>query len=148
MGHPMGAALNAFAFTFEGCISPSTNWNAGGQFHRVLHRPKVGGKVPIEPAFVLLWLDLIGVFVFAVDGGLVARALTRLDIVGVVGLGMVTALGGGVMRDLLLPDLPPASFRDWRYLLVALVGGLIAFAVSEEVSRRVERPIKLLEPPV
>ncbi|MGB4891146.1 MAG: TRIC cation channel family protein, partial [Propionicimonas sp.] len=65
----------------------------------------------IDPAFLLLVLDLAGVLVFAVDGGLTARAATRLDIVGVVSLGMITALGGGVIRDILLPDLPPAALR-------------------------------------
>lgn len=95
--------------------------------------------------FLLLVLDLAGVLVFAVDGGLTARAATRLDIVGVVSLGMITALGGGVIRDILLPDLPPAALRDWRYLAVALVGGLVAYAASERVHRTTARPIKVLD---
>ncbi|MFZ1285381.1 MAG: TRIC cation channel family protein [Propionicimonas sp.] len=99
----------------------------------------------IDPVFLLLVLDLAGVLVFAVDGGLTARAATRLDIVGVVSLGMITALGGGVIRDILLPDLPPAALRDWRYLAVALVGGLVAYAASERVHRTTARPIKVLD---
>jgi len=101
--------------------------------------------VSIDPVFLLLVLDLAGVLVFAVDGGLTARAATRLDIVGVVSLGMITALGGGVIRDILLPDLPPAALRDWRYLAVALVGGLVAYAASERVHRTTARPIKVLD---
>lgn len=99
----------------------------------------------IDPVFLLPVLDLAGVLVFAVDGGLTARAATRLDIVGVVSLGMITALGGGVIRDILLPDLPPAALRDWRYLAVALVGGLVAYAASERVHRTTARPIKVLD---
>ena len=99
----------------------------------------------IDPVFLLLVLDLAGVLVFAVDGGLTARAATRLGIVGVVSLGMITALGGGVIRDILLPDLPPAALRDWRYLAVALVGGLVAYAASERVHRTTARPIKVLD---
>ena len=53
--------------------------------------------------------------------------VTRLDIVGSITLGMVTAIGGGIIRDLLIGQYPPATFSDWRYLAVATVGGLIAF---------------------
>ena len=40
---------------------------------------------------------------------------------------MITAVGGGIIRDVLLGALPPATFVDWRYLAVAAAGGLIAF---------------------
>jgi uncharacterized membrane protein YeiH len=81
-------------------------------------------------ATLLLVLDLVGTFVFALDGALTALRVARLDIVGVVTLGMVTALGGGVIRDLLIGAVPPATFSDWRYLAVATAGGLVAFAVG------------------
>ena len=55
----------------------------------------------------------------------------RLDVVGVVTLGMMTALGGGVIRDVLIGSIPPATFRDWRYFALAAGGGLIAFALSK-----------------
>ncbi|GAA4881245.1 trimeric intracellular cation channel family protein [Actinomycetospora straminea] len=61
--------------------------------------------------------------------------VARLDIVGVVTLGMITALGGGILRDVLLGALPPATFSDWRYLLVATAGGLLAFALSRQLER-------------
>jgi uncharacterized membrane protein YeiH len=67
---------------------------------------------------VLLALDLLGTFAFALNGALTALRVARLDIVGVVTLGMITALGGGIIRDVLL-DVPPATFNDWRYLAVA-----------------------------
>jgi uncharacterized membrane protein YeiH len=95
-------------------------------------------------ATLLLVLDLVGTFVFALDGALTALRVARLDIVGVVTLGMVTALGGGVIRDLLIGAVPPATFSDWRYLAVATAGGLVAFVVG----RRLERltlPISLLD---
>ncbi len=87
-----------------------------------------------EPPLLLV-LDLTGTFVFAVNGALTAARLTRLDIVGVVTLGMITGLGGGTIRDILLDALPPATFVDWRYLLVAACGGLLAFAVSNVLDR-------------
>jgi uncharacterized membrane protein YeiH len=83
---------------------------------------------------VLLALDLLGTFAFALNGALTALRVARLDIVGVVTLGMITALGGGIIRDVLL-NVPPATFNDWRYLAVAGAGGLIAFAFGRRLER-------------
>jgi uncharacterized membrane protein YeiH len=48
---------------------------------------------------------------------------------------MFTGLGGGVIRDVLLDALPPATFLDWRYLALAAGGGLIAFILSRRLER-------------
>jgi uncharacterized membrane protein YeiH len=98
----------------------------------------------LSPPTLLLVLDLVGTFAFALDGALTALRVARLDIVGVVTLGIVTAIGGGVIRDVMIGAVPPATFSDWRYLAVATAGGLIAFALA----RRLERltlPISLLD---
>src|SRR3954447_15185550 len=66
----------------------------------------------------LLALDLAGTFAFALNGALTALRATRLDLVGVVTLGMITALGGGTIRDILLDSLPPAPSSTggtWRW---------------------------------
>ncbi|MBE7324303.1 trimeric intracellular cation channel family protein [Nocardioides sp. Y6] len=94
------------------------------------------------PLFVVL--DLCGVLAFAVNGALTALRLTRLDVVGVVTLAMFTALGGGMVRDIVLGDLPPASFLDWRYLAVAATGGLVAFVFGRHLER-VSGPITVLD---
>lgn len=83
----------------------------------------------------LLVVELLGVFAFAVNGALTALRTARLDIVGVVTLGMITALGGGALRDILLGALPPATFVDGRYLGVAAAGGLLAFAAAHGLVR-------------
>jgi uncharacterized membrane protein YeiH len=93
---------------------------------------------------VLLILDLAGTFAFALNGGLTAVRSAHLDIVGVLTLGMITALGGGIIRDVLLGVLPPATFVDWRYLAVAAAGGLIAFLFSRWLTR-VTSPIDVLD---
>ena len=82
-----------------------------------------------------LALDLAGTFAFALNGALTAVRTARLDIVGVVVLAMITALGGGILRDVLLGALPPATFSDWRYLVVAAAGGLVAFVLSRQLER-------------
>ncbi|MCW2898430.1 MAG: putative permease [Streptosporangiaceae bacterium] len=93
---------------------------------------------------VLLALDLTGTFAFAVNGALTALRMVRLDIVGVVTLGMITALGGGIIRDVMLDSLPPATFIDWRYLAVAAGGGLVAFVSGRNLDR-LNTPITLLD---
>ena len=84
---------------------------------------------------VLLVLYLGGTFAFALNGALTADRAAHLDIVGVITLGMITAVGGGIIRDVLLGALPPATFVDWRYLAVAAGGGLIAFLFSRWLGR-------------
>jgi uncharacterized membrane protein YeiH len=99
--------------------------------------------VTVEPPLFLA-LDLTGTFVFALNGALTAVRAARLDLVGVVTLGMITALGGGVIRDVLIGSIPPATFLDWRYFALAAGGGLIAFALSRRLSR-LEIPITVLD---
>lgn len=83
---------------------------------------------------VLEGLDLLGVFVFALSGA--SLALTKgLDLFGVLVLGVVTALGGGVARDLCLGIEPPAALASSRYLLVALSAGAVAFLGERHVDR-------------
>jgi uncharacterized membrane protein YeiH len=93
---------------------------------------------------LLLALDLAGTFAFALNGALTAVRTARVDIVGVVALAMITAIGGGIVRDILIGDLPPATFRDWRYLVVAAGGGLLAFGISGRLGRLLG-PITVLD---
>lgn len=96
----------------------------------------------VPPLFLVL--DLTGTFAFALNGALTAIRVAKLDVVGVVTLGMVTALGGGIIRDILIDALPPATFSDWRYLAVAATGSLIAFGFSRRLDR-VAGPILVLD---
>jgi uncharacterized membrane protein YeiH len=83
---------------------------------------------------LLLALDLLGVFVFGLSGGL--RAVEqRFDVFGVAVLALVAGLGGGLARDLLIGDVPPAALRDDRYLVAAIVAGLVVFAAGRAVER-------------
>lgn len=84
---------------------------------------------------LFLALDLTGTFAFALNGALTAIRVAKLDVVGVVTLGMITALGGGVIRDIFIDSLPPAAFSDWRYLAVAATGSLVAFAFGRPLDR-------------
>jgi uncharacterized membrane protein YeiH len=75
---------------------------------------------------VLLTVDLVGTFVFAVEGAL-AGIRGELDLLGLLVVSFVTALGGGTVRDLLIGAVPPNSIRDWRYGATAFAGGGAVF---------------------
>lgn len=74
----------------------------------------------------LLALDLIGTFVFALSGA-IAGVRQRLDIFGVLVLSFTASSVGGIMRDVLIGSVPPAAIGDWRYLIAALLAGLLVF---------------------
>src|SRR5688572_31301584 len=84
-------------------------------------------------AFVTL-LDFIGTFAFAISGGLVATK-HRLDLFGVLVLSFAAATAGGIVRDLLIGSVPPASIRDWRYIIIPMLAGLITFIWYPAIDR-------------
>src|SRR5262244_4178806 len=57
----------------------------------------------------------------------------NLDLLGLLVLACATAFGGGIIRDILIGDIPPASLRDWRYVAVAVPGGASAFLLHSQV---------------
>ena len=93
---------------------------------------------------LLLALDLSGTFAFALNGALTAMRVADVDIIGVLTLGIITAMGGGIVRDMLIDSLPPATFSDWRYLAVAAGGSLIAFFLGRRLSHLMG-PINMLD---
>jgi uncharacterized membrane protein YeiH len=98
---------------------------------------------PTELATTLVVLDLIGIFVFAVTGALVA-VRKNLDLFAALVLGGVTGLGGGFVRDVLIGATPPAALADWRYLLVPVAAGLLTFAFHPTIGR-LERLVTLFD---
>ena len=75
---------------------------------------------------LLLVLDLVGTFVFALSGA-AAGVKRRLDLFGVLVLSFAAGNAGGIARDLLIGAVPPAAISDWRYLAVSLLAGIITF---------------------
>jgi uncharacterized membrane protein YeiH len=92
---------------------------------------------------MLVVLDLVGIFVFAISGALVA-VRKGLDLFGVLVLGSTTGLGGGFLRDVLIGATPPAALADWRYLLVPIGAGLVTFIWHPSLGRY-ERWVNLLD---
>ncbi|WP_189334231.1 trimeric intracellular cation channel family protein [Actinoplanes ianthinogenes] len=82
----------------------------------------------------LVVLELVGIFVFAISGALTAIK-KDFDAIGILILAEVTATGGGVIRDLIIGDTPPAAFRQVEVLLVPLIAAVVAFFAHPVVER-------------
>ena len=83
---------------------------------------------------LLLVLDLVGTFVFALSGA-TAGVKRRVDMFGVLVLSFTAANVGGIMRDVLIGAVPPAALTDWRYLGVSLLAGVITFYRYSDIDR-------------
>ena len=79
-------------------------------------------------------LDVIGIFVFAISGALLA-VRKNFDIFGIAVLAEVTALGGGLFRDVVIGAVPPAAFTDLGYFLTPLFATLVVFFLHPHVER-------------
>lgn len=77
-------------------------------------------------AILLLVFDLLATFVFALEGAF-SGVQNRLDVLGLMVLAFATALGGGIIRDLLIGAIPPNSIRDWRYATTAFAAAAFVF---------------------
>jgi uncharacterized membrane protein YeiH len=88
-------------------------------------------------------VEFLGVFVGALSGGLSAiRDLRyKYDLIGVFGLAFVTALGGGITRDVILQNGPPLAFQDVRYIVIALIGAGFAAAFEHRMGPGMDRAI-------
>lgn len=83
---------------------------------------------------LLLAVDLAGTFVFALSGALLA-VRRRFDVFGVAVLAVAAALGGGVIRDLLIGAIPPVALTDGRYGVAALAAALLGFIAYRPLER-------------
>ena len=101
--------------------------------------------LPIDRLFSLI--DFLGVFVGALGGALAAFRDTRYkyDLVGVTGLALASALGGGVIRDIILQQGPPLAFADVRYLLTALGGALVGMVFASRIGKNTERALVVID---
>jgi len=86
---------------------------------------------------VLLALEIIGTVAFAISGAIVGIQ-KKMDIFGVCILGLTTAVGGGVLRDLLLNITPPSAFRSPVFAVTAVITSVVIFipAVHSSIDRK------------
>lgn len=89
----------------------------------------VEANLPLEQV-----LDLVGILAFALSGALLA-VRKQFDIVGMVVLAGTTALGGGIIRDLLIGAVPPVAFTNTTWLLLPLAAAVLTFFFHPHVAR-------------
>lgn len=96
--------------------------------------PKPGHIDQMKPvsATLLLLFDLLGTFLFALEGASTA-VQHELDLLGIMVLAFATALGGGIVRDVLIGSVPPNSIKDWRYPTTALSAAAVVFAAHTAI---------------
>jgi uncharacterized membrane protein YeiH len=78
--------------------------------------------------------NLVGTFVFGVSGALLA-VRKRFDVVGMTVLAEITALGGGILRDLVIGAVPPAAFTSPWYLLLPFLATAVTFFAHAQMRR-------------
>jgi len=83
---------------------------------------------------LLFAVDMAGTFVFAVEGANAAIS-GNLDLLGFMVLAYVTAVGGGIIRDVLIGAVPPGAISDWRYAAVAFLGAAVVFLLHRLVQQ-------------
>ena len=89
-------------------------------------------------------IEMIGTVAFACSGAMVA-ARKKMDVFGVIVLGVTTAVGGGMIRDLILGVNPPTMFVDSRYVCVAVLTAILVFILFYHVKDTVERYSKKID---
>lgn len=75
------------------------------------------------------FLEVVGTIAFAISGALVG-VKKKHDLFGVLFLGLVTALGGGALRDVLIGNIPPQMFRNYHYVGIAAGVSVLTFAAA------------------
>ncbi len=97
------------------------------------------------PEIILLFLEIVGTIVFAVSGALVAIK-SKFDIFGVLVIGCVTAVGGGMTRDILIGSTPPAVFSKLYIVCIAAVTAICVFIIAYFYGRKFDVIHERIEP--
>ena len=85
--------------------------------------------------YVMIFLEILGTIAFSISGAIEAMK-KEMDMLGVIVLGLVTAVGGGIFRDIIIGKLPPSAFQDARNPLIAIGAAFTAFVIGAILSRR------------
>lgn len=90
---------------------------------------------------IFLIMELIGTAAFAISGALLAIK-KNMDIFGIVFLGVITALGGGATRDIIIGNNPPAMFVNYLYIVIAIVAAALVFTVARIMRKSYHNNLK------
>ena len=105
--------------------------------HKVYHSVRSYANRLFGGIMDIIWyiFDMIGTIAFAVSGALVGVS-RKMDIFGMTVLALATAIGGGIVRDVLLGYFPPNSLRNIVYVTVVLAVTVIVFLIYNSRYRK------------
>ncbi len=92
---------------------------------------------------ILVALDLIGTFVFAISGATVG-VRHRLDLFGVLVLSFAAAVSGGIIRDVLIGATPPAALVGWHYVGISCLAGMVTFLRYQDIEK-LRNPVQIFD---
>ena len=95
--------------------------------------------------YLIFILEVLGTAAFSVSGALIAIGC-NLDLLGVVFVGCTTAVGGGILRDLLIGINPPNVFRDPTMMIIAAITAMVVFVVAYINAKRFSVMREKIEP--
>ncbi len=87
---------------------------------------------------ILFAIEIIGTIAFAITGVITALE-KKFDIFGAIVLGTVTAVGGGIVRDLILGYTPPMAFRKSVYAITAVITSLAVFVIAYFFGKKIKK---------
>lgn len=93
---------------------------------------------------VLNAIEILGTIAFAISGSMVAIR-KRVDLFGVLLLGMTTAVGGGITRDVLLGNTPPRIFSCLDILFIAFLSSLLVFLIAYYAREKYQKNLELAD---
>lgn len=91
-----------------------------------------------------LVLEILGTISFAVSGSMAAIE-KRVDLFGVIFLGITTSLAGGIVRDVVIGRVPPAAFSDYKYMAIAIGSSLVVFVLARIYQDLYKSNIQLID---
>ena len=92
---------------------------------------------------IIMVLEVAGTISFAISGAMTAME-KKVDLFGVLFLGIVTALGGGIIRDITIGKVPPTAFEDGKYMTLAAFTALVVFFIARFASEHYKNKIEIL----
>lgn len=99
--------------------------------------------IPLPPAARLSstlfhFFEITAIILGALGGGLASRRdrRTRFDYTGIIGLGLISGVGGGIVRDVLLNEGPPLSLQHPSYLAYAMLGAALSLILGRSIGPR------------
>ena len=90
-----------------------------------------------------LVLEILGTISFAISGAMAAIE-KRVDLFGVIFLGITTALAGGIVRDVVVGRVPPAAFSDYKFMGIAIISALFVFVLARIYCEQYKSNVELI----